>query len=61
VFVLWGAYAQKKSALIDTSKHLIVKSAHPSPFAADKGFFGSRPFSQTNAWLEQHGEESIVW
>lgn len=61
VFILWGAYAQKKSVLIDQKKHLILKSAHPSPFAADKGFFGSRPFSQTNAWLEQHGEAAIDW
>lgn len=61
VFILWGAYAQKKSVLIDQRKHLILKSAHPSPFAADKGFFGSRPFSRANQWLEEQGEEPIVW
>ncbi|MBC7447889.1 MAG: uracil-DNA glycosylase [Hymenobacteraceae bacterium] len=61
VFILWGGYAQKKAVLIDAAKHLILKSAHPSPFAADKGFFGSRPFSQTNAWLEAHGEPPINW
>ncbi len=61
VFILWGAYAQKKAVLIDSKKHLVLKSAHPSPFAADKGFFGSRPFSKTNAWLEEHGESPIQW
>ncbi len=61
VFILWGAYAQKKEELIDTSKHLVIKAAHPSPYSADRGFFGSKPFSKTNAWLEQHGEQPIVW
>lgn len=61
VFILWGAYAQKKGAMIDTSKHLVLKAAHPSPFAADKGFFGSKPFSQTNAYLHQHGLKEIDW
>ncbi|MBC6696576.1 uracil-DNA glycosylase [Hymenobacter sp. BT190] len=61
VFILWGAYAQKKAELIDARKHLILKSAHPSPYAADRGFFGSRPFSKTNAYLKQHGLEPIVW
>lgn len=61
VFILWGAYAQKKGAVIDTKKHLVIKSAHPSPFAADKGFFGSRPFSQTNDWLRAHNEPEIAW
>ena len=61
VFILWGAYAQRKGAVIDPQKHLILKAAHPSPYAADKGFFGSRPFSQTNAWLTGHGEKPIEW
>ncbi len=61
VFILWGAYAGKKSELIDEHKHLIVKSVHPSPFAADKGFFGSKPFSRTNAWLISQGLEPINW
>jgi len=61
VFILWGAYAGKKSELIDERKHLIVKSVHPSPFAADKGFFGSKPFSRTNAWLISKGLEPINW
>lgn len=61
VFVLWGAYAQRKAELIDVSRHLILKAAHPSPFAADKGFFGSRPFSKTNAYLREHGKKEIEW
>ncbi len=61
VFILWGAYAQKKGAVIDTSKHLIIKSAHPSPFSAYSGFFGSRPFSQCNEYLFSHGEIPIGW
>jgi uracil-DNA glycosylase len=61
VFILWGAYAQKKEELIDISKHLVIKAAHPSPYSADRGFFGSKPFSKTNAWLEQHGETPIQW
>lgn len=61
VFILWGAYAGKKSELIDEKKHLVLKSVHPSPFAADKGFFGSKPFSKTNAWLKSKGLEPIEW
>ncbi|HEX8328974.1 MAG TPA: uracil-DNA glycosylase [Hymenobacter sp.] len=61
VFILWGAYAGKKSELIDEKKHLVLKSVHPSPFAADKGFFGSKPFSKTNAWLQSQGLEPIEW
>jgi uracil-DNA glycosylase len=61
VFILWGAYAQKKEELIDTSKHLVLKAAHPSPYSADRGFFGSKPFSQANAWLKAHGEKEITW
>lgn len=61
VFLLWGAYAQRKAELINGSKHLILRAAHPSPFAADKGFFGSRHFSKTNAYLRQKGKEEIDW
>lgn len=61
VFILWGAYAQQKIELIDQTKHFIIKSPHPSPFSADKGFFGSKPFSKTNNWLEQHHLEKINW
>lgn len=61
VFVLWGANAQKKTEFIDTSRHVIVLSAHPSPLAAKGGFFGSRPFSKTNAVLEESGQTPIDW
>ena len=60
VFLLWGKYAQGKEKFIDQSKHLILKAAHPSPLAGG-AFFGSKPFSQTNAYLEQHGQEPINW
>jgi len=61
VFMLWGAYAQKKGAFIDESKHLVLKAAHPSPFAADRGFFGSKHFSKANDYLMAHGKEPIDW
>lgn len=61
VFMLWGAYAQKKGAVIDESKHLVLKSAHPSPFAADRGFFGNDHFKQANAYLRKHGKPEIEW
>ncbi|HLV97078.1 MAG TPA: uracil-DNA glycosylase [Ktedonobacterales bacterium] len=61
VFVLWGAPAQKKMALIDTTRHTIVKSAHPSPLSARNGFFGSKPFSQINAALRAAGKPEIEW
>lgn len=61
VFILWGAYAQKKGQIIDGSKHLVIKSAHPSPFSADRGFFGSKPFSKANKYLKEKGEEEIEW
>jgi len=61
VFVLWGAYAQKKGEQIDQNKHLVLTSAHPSPFSADRGFFGSRPFSQANAYLVFNDQEPIKW
>jgi uracil-DNA glycosylase len=61
VFILWGAYAQKKGAFIDPEKHLVIKSAHPSPLSAYNGFFGSRPFSKTNDYLVSHGQKPIMW
>jgi uracil-DNA glycosylase len=61
VFLLWGAYAQKKGAMIDTSKHKVLSSAHPSPFAANRGFFGNKHFSQTNDYLEEKGLSPIDW
>jgi len=61
VFILWGAYAQAKAELIDKSKHFIIKSPHPSPFSADRGFFGSRPFSKTNEILVKEGKKPIDW
>ncbi len=61
VFVLWGAYARKKRALIDASRHTIIESAHPSPLSAHNGFFGSRPFSQIDAALSRLGEPPIAW
>ena len=61
VFVLWGNFAQKKAGLIDTKKHFIIQSVHPSPLSARKGFFGSRPFSKINQFLEEKGKESINW
>jgi len=61
VFILWGRYAIAKRALIDTSKHLVITSPHPSPFSAHKGFFGSKPFSRTNDYLAAHGKAPIRW
>ncbi len=61
VFVLWGGYARKKAGLIDTSRHTIVESAHPSPLSAHNGFFGSKPFSQINAALCAAGKSEIDW
>lgn len=61
VFVLWGAYAQKKISLIDTSRHTIVQSAHPSPLSARNGFFGSKPFSAINRALSAAGKPEIDW
>jgi uracil-DNA glycosylase len=61
VFVLWGGYAQKKIPLIDTARHTIVQSAHPSPLSARNGFFGSRPFSKINAALRAAGKPEINW
>lgn len=61
IFILWGAFAQAKEKLIDTSRHYIIKSAHPSPFSADRGFFGSHPFSRTNEFLKKAGVKEIDW
>ena len=61
VFLLWGAYAQRKAGFVDQSRHLILKSAHPSPLSAHNGFLGSRPFSQANAFLEAQGRGGIDW
>jgi uracil-DNA glycosylase len=61
IFVLWGAYAQKKLKLIDTTKHLVIQSAHPSPLSARNGFFGSKPFSAINIALESFGQPVINW
>jgi uracil-DNA glycosylase len=61
VFILWGAYAQNKGAIIDDRKHHVLKSPHPSPFSADRGFFGNKHFSATNAYLKDKGKTEIVW
>ncbi|MEI7803386.1 MAG: uracil-DNA glycosylase, partial [Bacteroidota bacterium] len=61
IFLLWGRYAQDKAPLIDASKHFILKAAHPSPFSAYNGFFGSNHFAKTNELLHQQGNEEIVW
>jgi len=61
VFVLWGAFAHKKAEIIDETKHHVIRSAHPSPFSADRGFFGSRPFSRTNEFLRSKALPEIDW
>jgi uracil-DNA glycosylase len=61
VFILWGNYARRKKALIDTARHTVIESAHPSPLSAHNGFFGSRPFSHANAALVAHGQQPIDW
>lgn len=61
VFILWGSYAQKKGAVIDRSKHHIIKSVHPSPLSVYRGFFGSKPFSETNQYLNKLGKLEINW
>ncbi|WP_105124897.1 uracil-DNA glycosylase [Streptococcus suis] len=61
VYILWGAYARKKKALITNPNHLIVESAHPSPLSAYRGFFGSKPFSKANAFLRSKGSSEIDW
>ncbi len=61
VFLLWGKFAQEKQSLIDETKHHVLKAAHPSPFSADKGFFGCKHFSKTNELLMQNGDNPIDW
>jgi len=61
VFILWGSYAQRKAAHVDSNRHLLLSAPHPSPLSASRGFFGSRPFSQTNNWLRNHGKNPINW
>jgi uracil-DNA glycosylase len=61
VFILWGSSARRKKPLIDTTRHVVIESPHPSPFSAANGFFGSRPFSRTNAALVEAGREPIDW
>ncbi|MDF7777856.1 uracil-DNA glycosylase [Sphingomonas sp. AOB5] len=61
VFLLWGSHAQKKAAFVDTSRHLVLKSPHPSPLSAHAGFFGNHHFSRANAFLESHGRTPIDW
>lgn len=61
VFVLWGAYAQKKGAVIDSDRHLVIRSPHPSPLSSYRGFFGSKPFSKINYFLQQQGQTEIDW
>jgi len=61
VFILWGNYARQKGAHIDRTRHCVIESPHPSPFSAHSGFFGSKPFSKTNKYLESHGKKPIDW
>ena len=61
VFILWGAYAQRKGASIDANRHLVLKSPHPSPLSAHRGFFGNKHFSKTNSYLVAHGKEPVDW
>jgi uracil-DNA glycosylase len=61
VFILWGSHARRKKALIDTTRHTVIESAHPSPLSAHNGFFGSKPFSRTNAALEAAGLDPVDW
>ena len=61
VFLLWGSYAQRKGALINRQRHLVLSSAHPSPLSAYRGFFGNHHFTQANAYLAAHGKEPIKW
>jgi len=61
VFILWGAYAQRKAEMIDKSKHLVLESVHPSPLSASRGFFGNNHFSKTNTYLKENGLKEIIW
>ena len=61
VYILWGSYAQRKGAMIDTGKNLVLQSPHPSPLSAARGFFGNKHFSKTNAYLTETGQTPIIW
>ena len=61
VFILWGSYARSKKELIQNKNHLILESVHPSPLSASRGFFGSKPFSKANQFLEKNGMSKINW
>jgi uracil-DNA glycosylase len=61
VFLLWGSYAQKKGKMIDTGRHCVLKSPHPSPLSAHRGFLGNGHFSKANEWLQQRGQAPIDW
>lgn len=61
VFILWGSYAQKKGSMIDRDRHFVIRSPHPSPLSAHRGFFGSQPFSRCNQYLRQTGQQEINW
>jgi len=61
VFILWGAYAQRKGETIDRTKHLVLESPHPSPLSASRGFFGNKHFSKANDYLEKHGMKPVEW
>jgi uracil-DNA glycosylase len=61
VYVLWGSYAQKKASFVDRSKNLVIESVHPSPLSAHRGFFGTKPFSKINAYLQKHNIPEIDW
>jgi uracil-DNA glycosylase len=61
VFILWGAYAQRKAEMINNTKHLVLESVHPSPLSASRGFFGNRHFSKTNEYLKKHNRIEIIW
>jgi uracil-DNA glycosylase len=61
VYILWGSPAQRKASMLHNPKHLILKAPHPSPLSAYRGFFGSKPFSQTNEFLRSHGIEPVDW
>lgn len=61
VFILWGAYAQRKASFVDEKKHLVIRSVHPSPLSAHNGFFDTKPFSKANTFLEAKGEQPVDW
>ena len=61
VFMLWGSFAQRKGMVIDARRHLVLRSAHPSPLSAYRGFFGNHHFSRANRYLQEHGLEPISW